>query len=99
MNTEKIFHVLIAPVASEKAVRIGDAHNQYVFKVRTDSTKTDIAKAVEQLFKVEVNSVNTLNVAGKSRRTGKSMGVRSDWKKAYVSLKQGFEINFTGAGK
>ncbi len=97
MNQERIYHVLVAPVASEKAIRVADQHRQYVFKVRPDSSKSEIRQAIEKLFSVQVQSVNTLNVAGKTRRFGRGMGRRSDWKKAYVTLKEGQEINYTGA--
>ncbi len=97
MNQERIYHVLVAPVASEKAIRVADQNRQYVFKVRPDSNKTEIRQAIEQLFNVQVQSVNTLNVAGKTRRFGRGLGRRSDWKKAYVTLKEGQEINYAGS--
>lgn len=98
MNQERIFQVLRAPHISEKAAIIGDASNQHVFKVATDAKKTEIKAAVEELFKVKVSKVRTTNVKGKSKRQGARMGKRSDWKKAYVSLEQGHEIDLSAVG-
>jgi large subunit ribosomal protein L23 len=86
--------VILAPQITEKATRLADVHQQIAFKVRTDATKLEIKGAVELLFKVEVDQVSVINVKGKSKRFGRSMGSRQDWKKAYVSLKPGQEINF-----
>ena len=97
MNQERIFSVLKAPHISEKATLIADSSNQFVFKVAIDATKAEIKAAVEQLWEVKVKSVKTLVVKGKSKRFGRSMGKRSDWKKAYVSLQEGFDIDFLGA--
>ncbi|NNM52761.1 MAG: 50S ribosomal protein L23 [Pseudomonadales bacterium] len=99
MNQERIFQVLLAPHVSEKATVVADKQRQYVFKVKSDATKLEIGKAVEALFSVKVERVNTLNMAGKSKRFGSFMGSRSDWKKAYVTLKEGFDIAFAGAGE
>ncbi len=97
MNQERIFNVLKAPHISEKATLIAEENNQFVFKVAKDATKLEIKAAVEQLWEVKVKSVQTLLVKGKSKRFGRSMGKRSDWKKAYVSLQEGFDIDFLGA--
>jgi len=97
MNQERIFKVLKAPHVSEKASVVSDRDNQFVFKVAKDATKTEIKAAVEALWDVKVKAVNTLVVKGKSKRFGRSEGKRSDWKKAYVSLQQGFDIDFLGA--
>ena len=97
MNQERIFKVLLGRHISEKATVVEDEHNQYVFKVAKDSTKLEIKKAVEQLFEVSVKAVRTAVVKGKTKRTRFGMGKRSDWKKAYVSLEQGQEIDFADA--
>ena len=91
---DRLLQVIVAPQITEKATYIADKYQQIAFKVRTDATKLEIKAAVELVFKVEVLDVNTINVGGKTKRAGKSMGKRKDWKKAYVSLKPGQEINF-----
>ena len=94
MNQERVFQVLVGPHVSEKAAVIADASNQYVFRVAIDATKAEIKKSVEQLFKVKVSEVNTLRVKGKVKRTRFGVGRHSDWKKAYVRLEQGQDIDF-----
>jgi large subunit ribosomal protein L23 len=91
---DRLLQVILAPQITEKATYIADKHQQIAFKVRTDSTKAEIKAAVELVFKVEVEKVATINVGGKTKRAGKRVGKRNDWKKAYVSLKPGQEINF-----
>jgi large subunit ribosomal protein L23 len=98
MNQERIFKVLRAPHISEKAAIVGDAANQHVFRVSTDAKKDEIKQAVEQLFNVKVSKVRTANVKGKSKRQGIRLGKRNDWKKAYVSLEQGHEIDLAAVG-
>jgi large subunit ribosomal protein L23 len=98
MNQERIFKVLMAPHISEKTAMAGDADNQHVFRVATDARKEEIKEAVEQLFSVKVSKVRTVNVKGKAKRQGARMGKRSDWKKAYVSLEQGHEIDLAAVG-
>jgi large subunit ribosomal protein L23 len=96
-NEARLMTVLLAPVVSEKATQIADRHNQVVFRVRPDATKKDVKAAVELLWKekkVEVASVQIANVHGKKKRFGAYTGRRRNWKKAYVSLKPGQEINF-----
>lgn len=97
MNQERIFKVLLGPHVSEKATVLADSKNQIVFKVDTTATKLEIKKAVEQLFSVKVDSVSTLNVKGKTKRTVRGLGKRVDWKKAYVSLEPGQDIDFASA--
>jgi large subunit ribosomal protein L23 len=97
MNRERVFSVLVAPHVSEKATIVADKHKQIVFKVARDATKNEIREAVEVLWNVKVASVQTLLVKGKVKRSGRFQGRRSDWKKAYVSLKEGFDIDFLGA--
>jgi large subunit ribosomal protein L23 len=98
MNQERLFKVLLAPHVSEKSQFVADAHNQVVFKVSRDATKPEIRQAVEFLFNVKVTEVTTVNVKGKRKRFGALQGRRSDWKKAYVSLAPGQEIDFLRAG-
>ncbi|HET7370416.1 MAG TPA: 50S ribosomal protein L23 [Gammaproteobacteria bacterium] len=93
MNQSKLMDVLLAPHVSEKATLVGDAHNQNVFKVRRDASKIDIAKAVELMFDVKVQSVSTVNMRGKQKRFGGRLGRQGNWKKAYVTLAPGSEIN------
>ena len=94
MNQERLMQVLLAPQISEKATYVADKHEQVVFRVAGDATKPEIKAAVELLFKVEVEGVQVANVKGKEKRFGKMMGRRKGWKKAYVCLKPGQEINF-----
>ncbi len=98
MNEERIFQVLLSPHISEKAAVLGDSANQAVFKVATNAKKAEIKAAVEQLFSVKVADVRTVNVNGKSKRMGMRLGRRKDWKKAYVSLEQGHEIDLASIG-
>jgi large subunit ribosomal protein L23 len=93
-NQERLMQVLLAPTVSEKSTYVGDKNNQFVFRVADDATKPEIKAAVELLFKVKVKSVQVSNVKGKEKRTGRIIGRRRNWKKAYVSLAQGQEINF-----
>lgn len=97
INEERLLKVLLAPNISEKATTAAEANNCVVFKVATDATKAEVKAAVEKLFEVSVESVNTLNVKGKEKRTGARTGRRNDWKKAYVTLSEGSEIDFVGA--
>ena len=98
-NNERLMTVLLAPVISEKATFIADKHEQVVFRVAQDATKPEIKAAVELMFSkkdkpIEVTSVQIANVKGKQKRFGQYNGRRRNWKKAYVSLKAGQEINF-----
>jgi len=95
-SQERLLQVLLAPQVSEKATYVADKHEQVVFRVATDATKPEIKAAVELLFKVQVESVQTLNVKGKVKRFGKTTGQRKGWKKAFVSLAPGQEIQFDG---
>jgi large subunit ribosomal protein L23 len=97
MNQEKLMNLLLAPRVTEKSTMIGDKHRQYVFKVMKSASKPQIRKAVELMFKVEVESVQVSNVKGKQKAFKQTLGRRSDWKKAYVKLKPGFEIDFMGS--
>lgn len=93
-SQDRLLQVILAPQITEKATRIADKNQQIAFKVRTDATKPEIKAAIELVFKVEVQGVTVANVGGKIKRAGRAMGKRKDWKKAYVSLKPGQEINF-----
>jgi len=96
MNQERIMSILLAPHVSEKASSAAD-RGQFVFKVAIDATKLEIKRAVELLFEVKVDDVKTAVVKGKTKRTGQISGRRSNWKKAYVSLQEGQDIDFVGA--
>ena len=93
-NNERLMTVLLAPVISEKATQIADKHDQVVFRVAPDATKPEVKAAVELMFKVQVDSVQISNVHGKEKRFGRFIGRRRGWKKAYVCLKPGQELNF-----
>ncbi|MCP5145996.1 MAG: 50S ribosomal protein L23 [Gammaproteobacteria bacterium] len=97
MNIERMHKILVEPRLTEKASRVADAHRQFVFKVLRDATKPEIKTAVENLFKVEVESVQTLNVRARNKTSGRSTGGRPAWKKAFVKLKEGHDINLMGA--
>jgi len=97
MNQEFLLQLITAPVVTEKSSIAADKNNQYVFKVSNTANKTEIKAAVEKLFDVNVESVKTLNVKGKTKRFGKGLGKRSDVKKAYVRIKSGQEIEFVSA--
>ncbi len=98
MTQERLMQVLLAPQISEKATYVADKHEQVVFRVATDATKPEIKAAVELLFKVEVEGVQVANVKGKVKRFKGATGRRKGWKKAFVSLKPGQEINFVEGG-
>ena len=97
MNQERVFQVLVGPHVSEKAAIVADANNQFVFKVAVDATKAEIKKSVEQLFKVKVDNVTTLKVKGKVKRNRFGFSTKPTWKKAYVRLEQGQDIDFAVA--
>ena len=95
-DESRLAQVLVEPIVSEKATAVAEKHNQVLFKVLRDATKPEIKAAVELMFKVEVASVQTINQMGKTKRFGRSMGRRDHVKKAYVCLKPGQELNFSG---
>lgn len=97
MNRERLFKVLVAPHISEKATILADKNDQYVFRVAPDATKPEIKIAVETLFDVKVQSVQTVNIKGKTKRTARGMGKRNDLRKAYVRLEAGQDIDFADA--
>ncbi len=92
----RLASVLLAPIVSEKATQVAEKHNQVLFKVLRDATKPEIKAAVELMFKVQVESVQVINQKGKAKRFGKTTGRRDHIRKAYVSLKEGQELNFSG---
>lgn len=95
MNLERILMVLQQPHVSEKSSKMADKFKQFVFKVLKNATKREIKLAVEEMFKVKVKHVNVVNSFGKTKRFKNKPGKRSDWKKAYVTLHENFDINFT----
>jgi large subunit ribosomal protein L23 len=97
MNQERLMKVLLSPIVSEKSTRLADANRQFAFKVLPNASKPEVRKAVELMFDVKVEAVQMANVRGKVKRFGQKMGKRSDWKKAYVTLAEGHDINFMGA--
>ncbi|MGH8477209.1 MAG: 50S ribosomal protein L23 [Methylococcales bacterium] len=96
MNQHYLATLIKSPVYSEKSTAATDQSNQYVFKVQKCATKPEIRKAVEKMFKVEVEAVQVMNVKGKNKRFQRILGKRSDWKKAYVKLKPDFKIDLFG---
>ena len=91
---ERLMNVVLAPVVSEKSTRVADKNRQYVFRVADSATKPEVKAAIELLFKTKVQSVTVSNVKGKEKRFGRFIGRRRNWKKAYVRLAAGQEINF-----
>lgn len=95
MNQERILTIILGPHLSEKTANMSELSNQVTFKVLGDATKDEVKQAVESLFDVKVTGVQTLNVKGKTKRTARGrLRSRSDWKKAYVTLEQGQQIDF-----
>ncbi len=95
-SQERLMQILAAPIVSEKSTYVADKFNQVIFEVLPNATKPEIKAAVELMFKVEVTGVRVSNTMGKSKRFGRYLGKRGDTKRAYVSIKPGQEINFTG---
>jgi large subunit ribosomal protein L23 len=91
---DRLMNVVLAPVVSEKSTFVADKNRQYVFRVADRATKPEIKAAIELMFKTKVEGVTVLNVRGKERRFGRLSGRRRNWKKAYVRLAEGQEINF-----
>lgn len=94
VKDERLYQVILGPVISEKSIIASDKNNQVVFQVLPDATKTEIKKAVEKLFEVKVDDVKTVNVRGKVKHFGRLPGKRSNWKKAYVRLGEGHDIDY-----
>jgi large subunit ribosomal protein L23 len=93
-NAAQLMNIVLAPVVSEKSTMVADRNRQYVFRVADRATKPEIKAAVELMFKTKVDSVTVSNVKGKERRFGRVIGRKRSWKKAYVRLAEGQEINF-----
>jgi len=96
MNQERLMNILLSPHVSEKTTTLADKNRQFVFKVAVDANKPEIAQAVELLFEVKVDGVQVSNVKGKEKRFGQRLGRRVNWKKAYVTLADGQDIDFHG---
>ena len=96
-SQERLMKVLLAPQISEKATYVAEKNEQVIFRVAPDATKPEIKAAVEMMFKVSVDSVQVANVKGKVKRMGRYVGRRNNWKKAYVCLASGQEINFAAS--
>lgn len=96
MNEERLMKVLVAPHISEKSTRIADADRQVTFRVMRSARKPEIKRAVERMFEVEVQQVHVVNMKGKRKSFARRPGRRPDWKKAYVTLKPGHDIDFLG---
>lgn len=97
MNKDRLMQIIVSPIISEKSTLAADENKQFVFRVLKNASKLEISHAVELMFEVKVDQVRVLNVKGKTKRFGSMMGSRSDWKKAYIKLKPGHDIDF-GAG-
>ena len=93
-SSDRLMNVVLAPVVSEKSTFVADKNRQYVFRVSDDATKPEIRAAIELKFKIKVEGVTVANVKGKQRRFGRTIGRKRSWKKAYVRLAEGQEINF-----
>lgn len=98
MSEQRLLNVLLSPHVSEKSTLLGEMHNQYVFKVVKDANKHEVKQAIELLFNVTVNAVRTVNCRGKEKRFGQRKGQRSSFKKAYVALADGQDIDFAVEG-
>lgn len=99
-SKERLPLVLLAPIVSEKSTMVADKLRQIAFRVAADATKADVKDAVEVMFQaqnVEVAAVQILNVKGKEKRFGRFIGRRRNWKKAYVCLKEGSDLNLAEA--
>ena len=92
----RLMQVLVAPIISEKATRVGEKANTVLFKVLRDASKPEIKAAVELLFNVKVRGVSVANIKGKTKRFGRSIGRRDHVRKAYVLLQEGQELNLSG---
>jgi len=96
MNDERLMKILLSPLISEKGTSEDEAARQYIFKVLPDASKREVGRAVEKMFDVQVANVRVLNVKGKRKRVGAMAGKRKDWRKAYVRLKKGYDIEIGG---
>ncbi|GLP97741.1 50S ribosomal protein L23 [Paraferrimonas sedimenticola] len=99
IREERLLKVILAPHISEKSTVVAEQNNTVVFKVAKDATKSEVKAAVEKLFEVEVKGVRTMVTKGKTKRTGARFGRRIDWKKAYVTLADGQDLDFVGGAE
>ena len=99
MNKERLTRILLGPHISEKAENAAEKFKHFVFKVLRDASKLEVKHAVENMFNVKVDSVKVINMKGKQKRSGARSGQRKDWKKAYVILSEGHDINFAGSDR
>ena len=95
MNTDRLYKIILGPHVTEKSSMVTGSNAQVAFKVSKDAKKLEIKKAVEILFETKVNSVRVINMKGKTKRTKIGVGKKSDWKKAYITLADGEEIDFS----
>ena len=93
MNDKRLYTIILGPHTTEKSVRAANDNNQHVFRVALDATKYELMQAIEKLFAVKVVSVRTVNTKGKTKNFKQTVGTRSNWKKAYVRLAPGHDIN------
>lgn len=98
MNQEQLMNIILGPHVSEKSTLVADSNRQIIFKVLPGAAKSDIKQAIEMIFKVKIDAVRVINVKGKTKRFKNTIGKRKNWKKAYVKLKEGYDIDFTGGG-
>lgn len=96
LDEERLYQIILKPLISEKSTMLADKHSQVAFQVKVGASKDEIRQAVEKLFEVKVKNVQVVNVRGKVKRFGKTPGARSSWKKAYVCLQEGQDIDFLG---
>ncbi len=97
MKQQDLSNVILAPIVSEKSTLLTEQENKFVFKVKKNANKKNIKKAIEQMFDVKVEYVHVLNVKGKTKRFGRFIGSRSSWKKAYIKLEPGYNIDLAVA--
>ena len=95
MKQERLYNIILGAHISEKASLIADMANQFAFKVARDATGPEIKEAVEKIYEVPVRKVSVMNVKGKVKRNARGLSKRSGWKKAYVSLEAGHDIDFS----
>ena len=95
MNVDRLYKIILGPHVTEKSSMVTGSNAQVAFKVSKDAKKLEIKKAVEILFETKVNSVRVINMKGKTKRTKIGVGKKSDWKKAYITLADGEEIDFS----
>ncbi len=93
MNDRRLYNIILGAHTTEKTARAADKNRQIVFRVALDATKPELVQAIQKLFSVKVDSVRTVRIKGKRKQFKQTQGKRVDWKKAYVSLAEGQDIN------